>query len=217
MDPFVENVIIAIVTGIPVGIGTGILVKIYAKSKQEKIYEQNRKRIINMLLGQMVIPFAQISQIMSLFTRKDQFVVNEWKSYQFTENEFAALEHYRKSIYEILNQFPRFHDCSTFVTAYEYLAIKKYVMSSLFFGPIDGSAVGLKNLAWYDHKILVEHALYAKEIMGYFLDYNLPYGFVDEWTRTLDGEGMLNPYYRKESRVPGDLVPPYLFDNDLLQ
>lgn len=217
MDPIVENVIIAIVTGIPVGIGTGILVKIYAKSKQETIYEQNRKRIIHMLLGQISIPFAQLSQILPVFTRKEQFIANKWQSYQFTEGEFTWLESYRKSIYEILEQFPRFHDCSTFVSAHEYLAIKRYIMSSLFFGPVDGSAVGLRNMAWYDNKILVDHALFAKEIIDYFSDYNLSTNFIDEWTKTLSDEGMLNPYYQRERRGPGDLVPTYLFDNELLQ
>ncbi|MBI5377647.1 MAG: hypothetical protein HZA82_03390 [Thaumarchaeota archaeon] len=217
MDPFLENIIIATAIGIPVGIITGILVKKYSKSKQEIIYEQNRKQIINMLLGQIAIPFAQMSQILTLFTRKEQFVVNKWESYQFTDNEYKALESYRKSIYKILNEFPRFHDCSTFVSSHEYLVIKKYIMSSLFFGPIDGSAVGLKNQAWYDYKVLVDHALFAKEIIECFSSYNLRSDFIDEWTETLSNEGMLSPYYKKERRVPGDLVPPYFFDGELLQ
>ena len=63
LDPITQRIIMAIVVGLPVGIATGILVKKYAKSKQETIYEHNRERIIHLMLSHMTEPLPKLRKV----------------------------------------------------------------------------------------------------------------------------------------------------------
>lgn len=216
IDPFVQGIIIALSVGLPVGVITGILVKKYAKSKQEKIYEKNRDIIIKTMLHEIYIPFHQMQKIYALFEKQEGFDSSKYFTHEFSDNEYFSILDYMKQIQKILEKFPKFHDCSTFVASNEYLAIKKYIMSARFFYLVDGTAVGKKNLASYDPKTMTDHALFAKDIIEFFEDFGLSSAFIQTWTAILNNEGMLQVGYRKKPVEPGDIVQPYLFDSELL-
>lgn len=212
----IADILIALTVGISAGLLSGMWVKKNYKLKQDKIYEKNREIIINTLLHEIYIPFYQLPQIFELFTKQKNFEPDKMFSHSFSDNELYAIQHYERGVHERVNNLPPFHDCSTFVAYNEYLAIKKYLMSAIFFYHIDGSAINMKNLVGYDPKIMIDHALYAKDIIEYFHDYGLAKKFIDQWTTILQNEGMLSPSYEKKPLEPGDIVPRYLFDSDLL-
>ena len=215
LDPFFQGIMIAIGVGLPVGIITGILVKKYAKSKQEQIYEKNRQIIIKTMLHEIYVPFYQLRNIYAVFEKQKGFNSNKFSSFEFSNSEYEIILHYHKDVRERIQRFPKFHDCSTFVAFNEYLAIKKYLMSALFFHFVDASAIGKKNMLAYEPKVMVDHALFAKDIIEHFRIY-LSTEFINIWTTILNNEGMLYSDYEKKPVEPGDLVQPYSFDVELL-
>jgi len=212
----ISNILIALLVGISAGLVSGTWVKKKFQTKQDKIFEKNRKIIIKTLLHEIYIPFYQLPKIYELFAKQDGFLPEKNFSHSFSDNELSAIRHYVKDVHNHLENLPKFHDCSTFIAYNEYLAIKKYLISAIFFYEIDGSRVNKKNLAGYDPKIMIDHALFAKDIIEYFQDHGLSKEFIDRWTMILKNEGMLHPNYKKKGLEPGDIVQRYIFDSELL-
>ncbi|GEM_PF-3847110 len=210
------NILIAISVGIPTGIITGIWVKKNAKLKQEILFEKNREVIIMRLLSEIYYPFYQIRSIFEIFARKDGFSPNKDSSYEFSDLEYGAFMNYYNYIQNSLKKLPKFHDCATFIQYDEYLAIKKYIMSAVFFYRIDASRIGKKNMLGYNNKIMTDHALFAKQIIEFFQDKGLHNEFNNQWAVVLQEEGMLDPNFKRKSLEPGDIVPTYYFDSELL-
>lgn len=212
----IADILIVLTVGISAGLLSGMWVKKNYKLKQDKIYEKNRKMIIKTLLYEIYVPFHQLPNIFQLFERQENFDPGKDFSHSFSDNELYAIQDYAKDVSKRIENLPNFHDCSTFVAYNEYLAIKKYLMSAIFFYPIDGSMVNKKNLVGYNPKFMIDHALFAKDIIEYFQDYGLSRKFIDRWTTILQNEGMLDPNYEKKPLEPGDIVPRYIFDSELL-
>ncbi len=187
-----------------VGIFASILVKKYAKSNQELVYERNRNSYINIILQKLYFINSYKNSIFSIFEKNPNFLPNNMSSIVFEEYDIKEVYRFTDSILEKIREIPGFSASSQYLTHEEYSTIMQYVTSAIFYGTISN----MKNMLYSDPINFSNHAIHAKRLIELF-DKHLDKRFKDEWNQRLAELFMLYPSWKPKPLAPGMIYYPY--------
>ena len=200
----------AIIVSIAAGVISGVLVRIFSRSRYEKNFKKNAKTTYDSL-------FYHVSRIDAY----KQNIYKIWESYKFDENS-AGIKTLTAPIYQevqnlrnlIFNEIGAmtFHKNSPYVLISEYLLLMQYclsVHSHLY------EIANRDNAMSMNKKSLEYHMFYAKEIINTFKDF-VPKNFIRKWELEFEKLGG-REHVVKPTMEPGDILSPhYNFQNEAM-
>lgn len=209
----ISSVFITIIGGGIAGLVASAIVKHYFKITQEKIYENNRRDLIKIMLEEIYFPYSHVKEVFCLLERRDDFKPDTHFCSEFSDEIYKRIQNIKEQICLNAYNLPSFSECSRLLSLEEYIAIKQFVLSCDICYFVDGSMVNQKNLISYTPKFIRYTTLYAKNLIKLFKPYLADY-FVDEWSTIIKNEGM--EYTNTIKPEPGDIIPPYRFIREIL-
>ena len=192
----IENAYVVAVVG---GIAAAVIVKIVVKSRRDKVFENNRAKIL-------FIVFSNISLVDSY----KQSIYNYWQDQKVDKKSgsiiilpletFKEIFRYRQLLLDCIDTLTLYKD-SPYLSFDEYLVVQQYAWSALsHFYVISNveNAIGINN------KSLKFHRYYAKLIILRFKK-STPEKFIKDWNVEFEKAGGIK-FVNRPLLEPGDIM-----------